>query len=323
MKKLNFSLTILLTLLMSQALFAQTNVKFEIKHLLGQDVFAFNTLAQNSMMQDFQVTRLEYYISGIAITHDTGKVTTIVDNWILVNAGDQTLVDLGNHAIQQVEAISFYVGIDPDYNHVDPALYPITHPLGPKAPSMHWGWAAGYRFLAMEGTAGANSSLFQLHGLGDKNYFQASVVAPMTTHAANEVVISISADYTRALESIDVSAGVIVHGDYGAAQQALSNFQGFVFSPAVNNTAIEDELTAPLFTLYPNPASSGKITLTAEAALSSYDVIVSDLVGRKVSEEKIPAGQSTLTFSLEATGMYLVTLIRDGQAMATKKLVVK
>lgn len=323
MKKIYLSLTFIWAIIMSQALVAQTPVKFEIKHFLSQAPFALNTVAQNNFQQDFTVTRLQYYISEIAITHDMGQVTPINDYWILVNADTQTVVDLGSYNIQQVEAISFYVGVDTANNHKDPALYPVSHPLGPKAPSMHWGWAAGYRFLAMEGNAGANMSLYQLHALGDKNYFQVEVQNPWILATANELKISLNADYTRALENIDVSSGVIVHGDYGAAQQALSNFQALVFSPATSNTSISGQLEAPVFSLYPNPATEGQVTIEIAEAHAAYEVVVNDLVGRQVYQAQMEAGQSELSLRVENAGMYLVTLIKDGKAVSTKKLVVK
>lgn len=323
MKKTNLFFTIILTLMMSQALLAQTNVKFEIKHLLGEKPCVFDSVAQNNFAQDFTVTRLQYYISNIAITHDTGKVTNVTDYWMLVDASEQTLVDLGSFDIQQVEAISFYVGVGQDKNHADPALYPTSHPLGPKAPAMHWGWSAGYRFIAMEGHSGANMSVYQLHGLGDVNYFKTEVISPMTTPFTNGVVISLDADYTRALENIDMSSGVFVHGDYGAAKQALLNFQGFVFSSGVTNTAIDDKLDAPVFQLFPNPTTIGQVSLRIQDELASYEVQVSDLLGRKVYQAKVAPSQTNVSLPIEDSGIYLVSLIKDDKSMATQKLVVK
>ena len=87
---------------------AQKDVKFHINHLLDGSPFAFNTAAQNSMGHDFDVSRLEYYISGIEITHDTGKVTSINDFWFLINPSQQTLVDLGNLNIRPCFKGSFF-----------------------------------------------------------------------------------------------------------------------------------------------------------------------------------------------------------------------
>ena len=77
--------------------------------------------------------------------------TAIPNKWVLVNASEATEVDLGSHDVTNVEAVHFHIGVDSSVNHSDPASYPMGHPLAPVFPSMHWGWAAGYRFVAIEG----------------------------------------------------------------------------------------------------------------------------------------------------------------------------
>jgi hypothetical protein len=51
---------------------AQKNVYFTITHKLSTSDFAFNQTAQNDLMQDFKITRVDYYISSIKIIHDGG-----------------------------------------------------------------------------------------------------------------------------------------------------------------------------------------------------------------------------------------------------------
>ena len=100
-----------LILLLSNNLWAQKDVKFEIRHWLGNSPFAFNMPSQNNLAHDFNVTRLEYYISEISIVHDSGLVMRVPDTSFLINPSVQTLVDLGNFAVDQVEGISFHVGL--------------------------------------------------------------------------------------------------------------------------------------------------------------------------------------------------------------------
>jgi hypothetical protein len=304
---------------------AQKDVKFNINHLLDGSPFAFNTATQNSMGHDFDVSRLEYYISEIEITHDTGKVTKINDFWLLINASQQTLVDLGSLNIDQVEAISFHVGVDEVNNHADPSQYPSTHPLGPKAPSMHWGWAAGYRFVAIEGKSGASLAYdYQLHGLGDNNYFKTTITSPKLTPFANGVVIGLNAEYTGILQGINLSSGVIEHGEYREARQALLNFQNHVFTGEVTNTAIDDELVRQSFQLYPNPTSNGGSTLTLdEVATENFSVVVSDLIGRKILQTELNIGQKEVSIPVYTSGIFVVSLIKEGRLAATQKLVVK
>ena len=48
-------------------------------------------------------------------------------------------------------AVRFLVGLTPAVNRADPAQYPPGHPLNPDVNGLHWGWAGGYVFLALEG----------------------------------------------------------------------------------------------------------------------------------------------------------------------------
>lgn len=72
--------------------------------------------------------------------------------------------------VNKVEAITFSVGVEQAYNHLDPASFPPDDPLAPQNPEMHWGWVSGYRFAAVEGEAGPNlDQHFEIHSIGDAN----------------------------------------------------------------------------------------------------------------------------------------------------------
>ena len=73
--------------------------------------------ASNNIGSTFHFTRVQYYLSQISIIHDGGTETLMEDTWILVNAEEDTQVDLGDHAITQVEAIHFYIGVEEEVNH--------------------------------------------------------------------------------------------------------------------------------------------------------------------------------------------------------------
>lgn len=281
-----------------------------------------NSPAKNNMDHDFEVTRLEYYISGITIIHDNGTATPVPDTWILVNAASATEVELGSFPITEVEAIHFTIGVDPEHNHLDPASFDPSHPLAPKSPSMHWGWAAGYRFLAFEGNGGPQfNQLIQLHGLGDQNYIKTRVNLNATV-VNNEVTIHLDADYTRALENISVNAGVIEHSETGDAQQALENFRNLVFSPSEMNTGISDINAVDHFTLYPNPTLDG----LAYAIINSsedevYEMTVTDMLGRQITNLKQLKPNTTVDLSLPKAGIYFVNLNQNGRSIAVTKLI--
>src|SRR5690606_23624170 len=148
--------------------FAQTPVELHISHMLGANGLAFGSTAHNDLGNDFNVSRLEYYISKIQIHHDGGMTTDVYDHYILADGGQDVTDDLGSFNITTVESISFHIGVDAPINNADPALQPPGHPLALKTPSMHWGWASGYRFVAMEGKSGSGlSQSYEIHALGN------------------------------------------------------------------------------------------------------------------------------------------------------------
>jgi len=60
----------------------------------------------------FKLTRLEYYISGISITHDGGMETKVSDTYILAKANQTNSVLLGNLDVTNIESINFSIGVD-------------------------------------------------------------------------------------------------------------------------------------------------------------------------------------------------------------------
>lgn len=322
MKKVVQNLVVF-TMLLSTSLGAQNSIQLNIHHKLGEADFALETSAKNNLDHDFEFSRLQYYISEITIVHDGGMETPFNFTWVLVNATEPTQVDLGDENINVVERLKFHIGVDKNHNHLDPAGYQASHPLAPQFPSMHWGWASGYRFIALEGNGGPSlNQLFELHGLDDANYFETSV--PLTVEASNgEVIINLDADYTRALENIQVNTGVIVHGDDAEAKQCLENFRDYVFSPASGTTSTIDFSEVSNFEVFPNPAN-GNATLTLEASQDlNYQVSVTDILGKQVLFFNEVKSNATIDFNIDHAGVYFINLIKAGQPVITRKLISK
>ncbi len=316
-------LNLMAVLFFSTGLFAQNNIKLTIHHKLGDEDFAMQMAAKNNIDNDFKVTRLQYYISEITIVHDGGNETIFDKMWVLVNADESTLVDFGNNNINTVEAIKLQIGVDQGHNHLDPAIYPSTHPLAPSFPSMHWGWAAGYRFVAFEGVGGPNfNQQFQLHGLGDNNYFTTEIMLNEVADN-NEIMINLDADYARALEDINVTSGLIVHGDFGAAQKCLENFNDYVFTASPASTATIDFSEVSKFEVFPNP-TIGNTTIALEASGNlAYSVTVTDLLGKEIRFIDHVNGSAKVDLSIRDSGLYFVQLIKNGHPVITKKLIVQ
>ncbi|MCH2200105.1 MAG: T9SS type A sorting domain-containing protein [Flavobacteriales bacterium] len=305
----------LFSLVMVLPSLGQNNITLEIDHIAGDQAFALN--------QDFilpggyeaQFTRLQYYLCDFTITHDGGQETFLTETHILVNADDDAIYDLGSWNINQVEAIEFAVGIDPDFNHLDPATYENGHPLAYQAPSMHWGWTAGYFFTAGEGFAGDDESLWQIHALGDANFFHQS----HTMNASAEdglLELALSANYAQLFIQLNISEGLIEHSEVDEATDLLENMRDFVFSPAVVSV---ENLTAATWKFYPNPANA---QVQVSGLTPGTLVSLLDLSGRTVFEVSSTGAPLRIDTESFNAGVYFFRVSENGQSQ-TQKLVIQ
>ena len=70
---------------------------------------------------------------------------------------------------------------------------------------------------------------------------------------------------------------------------------------------------------YPNPVSTGKIYITSKSALDK-EVAIYDVLGKKVLQATLSTKE--LTIATLSPGVYIIK-IREGEATATRKLIVK
>lgn len=304
---------------------AQNNVVLNIHHKLADAEFAMNQATENNLNQAFMATRLQYYISEISLTHDGGQKTTIEDLWILVDASENTSVELGAHDITALERVTLHVGVDADHNHLDPSSYPANHPLANQSPSMHWGWTSGYRFVAYEGMGGDNfDKQFQIHALGDQNYFTTDI--DMNAMAsAGVLAIDIDADYTRALENIAVAEGVNVHGFDQEAKQCLENFRDYVFSATAGSSSTMEIQLVSNFTINPNPVvdEMATISLDVNSRNESFDMIITSIEGKTMQRLENVVDAQRIDFSGYASGVYFANLYQAGQLLHASKIIVR
>lgn len=308
------------TLMGTFSVFAQQTVFLRINHQLNGSAFNYNTQVATGSGEVLSLSRMEYYLADFSITHDGGQVTHFPGMYALVQAGVPTEIDLGTANFTTLESISFGVGVDSINNHADPALYPSDHPLSPKIPSMHWGWAAGYRFVAMEGEVGTTTTdMMEIHALGDQNYFLQTIATPGATIAGNHI-IELNADYLQALNGISIAGGFIYHGFGSQAATLLSNFSTSVFTATTPVGGIGLAEAAPAsFSLLPNPSTG--TSLVQFSTPQTGNLLITDLTGREVARYSL-TNQTELPVQLSKAGIYLVQVINNGQT-SVQKLVIQ
>lgn len=302
---------------------AQKDVHVTIKHMLGDQVFAFNQTATNNLGNTFKISRIDYYLSKFTLIHDGGQETPVSDGTYILAKGNSNIdAFLGNYNVTSIEGLKFYVGVDMPNNQDDPTQWVAPHPLAPQSPSMHWGWASGYRFVALEGLAGANFTTgFEMHGLFNENYFEQTVMAN-GLNDGNQIYINLDADYIQALKDINVTSGPIDHGTNATDLTVLQNFRDVVFSPG---SGLPNALNAPGKSLqaivYPNP-TSGIVAIRIKDSFSqAYRGILFDVSGRLINSIDLNS-DSSFELTIAEPGIYFLQLKDNQGNSSTQKIVV-
>ena len=314
-----FTLSFLL-LLVSSYTFAQKEIRVNIHHNLGDVSFELGKSSENNLSEKFTVERLQYYISEIVVIHDGGIETPVENMWVLVNATETFTFKLGVlNGVDNIEGLSYGIGVNEEVNHNDPSEWPLGHALYPASPSMHWGWSAGYRFIAMEGFSGdALNTIYQLHGLGDSNYFTNSI-AVQGVEEDDIIYINIDADVNKALENINVMSGPISHGETGPAKAALENLRDEVFTASDITSGIDDFEVVD-FNVYPNPSINGQFTVEVEDTnVSRLHVFNTD--GRMLIDQSLSKQNTSIT--LNQSGFYFLNLVSNSGRTVSKKITVQ
>lgn len=312
-------LTFCFTLFISAILFGQSDVVIKIDHRLAGEKFDWGKEATNDLGHKFNVDRLEYYLAEIGVIHDGGQETMIADLYVLVNPSNTTEINLGELSFTTLEGIFFSVGVDESMNHRDPSALHPTHPLAPQNPSMHWGWNAGYRFVALEGNSGQSLNVgYQFHGLGDSNYARTTLMMAATEENGLQVM-NVMADYTKAMQTIDLNAGPISHGETGPARTCVQNFNNYVFAPSDGTSSIEDLEDAAMVTVYPNPSMDGAINIEADQLIEELTII--DLTGKLIATKNVAAYHTSI--ELDEAGVYILNMRTDSGSIVTQKVTVE
>lgn len=315
----HFAQVVMLSLAAS-TLSSQNTINIQINHLSDGDEFTKEVSSQNNLGNDYLIDRLEYYLSGFSITHDGGQVTEIDDLYVLVSllrGSFPTEITLGTLDINNLETISFHFGVDEAANHSDPSLYSMNHALAPKFPSMHWGWAAGYRFIALEGKSGPNvDQELQFHCIGDE--FYTKIELPIDRDVQGEYTVTINADYAHLLSDIDVSGGVIIHGGTGEIPTLVSNISEKVFSVSTT-TSTQDVEEKTSLEVFPNPITDGVMHINADLQPNQGYLTIYDQIGRVIYRDRYSSPTNVV---MTSKGLYHVSLTdAHGNVLASKQII--
>ena len=276
-----------------------------INHLYDGEVLNFDNTYIVGDNIPIRFDRIEYYIHLNSLISNQNIATDLIDKYILVNA-NQNNYNIGEIELLDDDLISlnFNIGVEYNLNHADPSLQDSSHPLAPQFPSMHWGWAAGYRFAALEGMIDKNQdsimeTVFQYHPVDD-SYYSDTITCNGIIENQNNVTIFINANYDRLIEDIGTDEGGVYHGIYEENGLLMDNFsRNNVFTVPENLNLKETYVSIAVF---PNPFSN-----TIQLNLNENSIVkVYNSLGILVHESKLDKGEQRIDTESLVSGIYIL-----------------
>ena len=278
-----------------------------INHLYDGEVLNFDNTYIVGDNIPIRFDRIEYYIHLNSLISNQNIATDLIDKYILVNA-EQNNYNIGEIELLDDDLISlnFNIGVEYNLNHADPSLQDSSHPLAPQLPSMHWGWAAGYRFAALEGMIDKNQdsimeTVFQYHPVDD-SYYSDTITCNGIIENENNVTIFINANYNKLIENIGTDEGGVYHGIHEENGLLMDNFsRNNVFTVPENLNLKETYVSIAVF---PNPFSN-----TIQLNLNENSIVkVYNSLGLLVDEFKFDKGQQQINTETLLNGIYILSI---------------
>ena len=165
----------------------------EFEHQFDGEIFTLGSPTRLSAGPQLTLQRLDYLVSDFAIqsaASDRWIESTDTAAYLSFGEGQNT-ASLGFVPPAKFKAIRFRIGVDPSTNAADPHQYPPGHALNPLVNELHWGWAGGYIFLALEGSAEGGRA-FSYHLANDGN--APLITIPVEFDTARDCTIHLNFD---------------------------------------------------------------------------------------------------------------------------------
>ena len=325
--------TVIFLYVICETLFAQpaNTVLFSFSHKAGNDPLVLDeTVFSIWNGKKVRLSRAEFYIAQPILRGPDNNAVQLTDQFMLVNAKTPDPgFNLGQWPVETVSGATLHIGVDADHNHLDPASYPAEHPLAPKNPSMHWGWAAGYFFLAVQGRVDNNNdgvpeAWFEYHTLGDTLFKTLELTG--TAIAENDTLhLHFDLDYAKLFQNMSMSGDLIEHSSKGPCAELMSNSatQGFITlaSMPVNQTVVTN---AQFIGAWPNPAGDHTLIRYQLPVSGTVELIITNTFGQVVytANDQPALGSVQIETGNWPQGIYYYAFYEKGRLLARKQLAV-
>tara|TARA_B100001093_G_scaffold516855_1_gene596703 strand:+ start:77 stop:1027 length:951 start_codon:yes stop_codon:yes gene_type:complete len=280
----------------------------ELNHLYKESQFYLDQNYELDENKTFSFNRMEYYLNINSVNQLDGTSTSFEELYLLV---DPTINQyyLGNYDLEELNQLNFHIGVSPEVNHNDPTEWANGHPLAPQNPSMHWGWAAGYRFIAAEGMVDTDGdevleTALQYHAVSD-DYYTEIVIPVVSLNETNIIRVILNVNYDKLFENINSSLGGVFHGVHDENLLLVNNFaMNNVFSVPADLYLSEESLPIT----YNNPFSK----LLQIETKHSAKVDLFNAAGQFLSKFNLNPGQNEIDTEYLSEGFYFIILEANG-----------
>ena len=300
------SISILTFLLINSLVFGQSKeISIYLYHKYNGGDFNYDNTYVVDGNTPIKFDRLEYYLHINSLINDNGETTNLSDKYLLVNPS-QNHYNIGSYEISNVSTLLLNIGVAPEINHDDPSLWDASHPLAPQIPSMHWGWAAGYIFVALEGMIDKNQdeifeTVIQYHPVDD-SYYSEIIITDAVVETDTNIEFYLNVNYNKLIENIGTNEGGVYHGLHNENQLLINNFiYNNVFTVPENLNLKEISIYNIAF---PNPFSN-----TIQLNLNENSIVkVYNSLGLLVDEFKFDKGQQQINTETLLNGIYILSI---------------
>lgn len=307
---------IFITLFIISASFLfSNNANLNIDYNIGGEKLELDKVYTNQDNIDYKINRFEYYISSVKLDGN------LLDGLYILANGNQPKYNLGEINQDVINIVEFDLGVDAFNNiGVDPNSYPAEHPLAPQNPPMHWGWAAGYRFWAVQGYSdpdgdGVFDKSFQYHVLGDDALRNVKINSTFE-EVDGDIDINLNFDIEKLISIIDMSDFSVFHGfsqQFPEIKEFIEHINSYDVIVPSSTTSVENMIDLELF---PNPVISS-LNLKGEIENARYEIL--DLSGKSVLEGS--ADSRFINVNELKSGSYFLVVKRNNEIIANKRFV--
>lgn len=113
-----------------------------------------------------RISNWAFILSKLSLIKSDDSKVTLGDGYLYVDfVGGKTNYHFPAIPFGDYKGISFQLGLDSAVNHGDPAEWAADHPLNGAYTGLHWGWATGYIFQALDGSFKTSPGQFNWDGI--------------------------------------------------------------------------------------------------------------------------------------------------------------